>query len=809
MNSIRQIKSAFVLSLTLTVVSASTVLALAEGAFFPAGLTSVLALLAVQLNERKGWLVLSTLAANILGVAAVCAAGTELMLGTVEARILSGAHLNVYLTWVVLFMQKQDRQYWWLMALTVLQLAVSSVLSQEPHLGLALIGMMFLIVWTLSLFTLLRVRSRPELTEVAVDAVAGSSVPGPTVVRHGLQTDSGVSWISTRFRLMMLGMCLASLLMSAVVFAAFPRVFVGTPMFTHDGSISTSGMMSRTGFREDVRLGEFGSLLQSSELVLQVAAWDQRTRQRITMSGVAERLGTEEILFRGNAMGWYTGGEWDRGLEANSYSREVHRRHLSDNSSPLDCIRIEIIQEPPVGTFAFVPTPVFAARLINTEGSLLQRNLTDCFVFELVSKKFWRGETSTVFNTHPIEYVVYCAPPDKHFLPGPPDEVVGELRSLVYPNVKPVGWDRSGNNLAHAFAVTQGLKELVPGTWNLAQQLCVEDGQTVSVAECVRRILLLLRDSGEYQYSLTISPSETDVDPVDDFLLNTKTGHCQYFASAAVLMLQSVGIPARIVNGFKGAQENPDSGFAEVLGKHAHVWVEFRHHDRWHTMDPVPASRDELLETIGRPGVFGKLGKAVSSLWKDSINNVTAERQQEAIQPVLKAWNRVSTAVRERGIGGAVRALVSGVLTDPSQWLSWQGPVGTLACLLPLAVLLRNRLGRWLRSLFRWLSDRMSRQRRSATHIVRFYENFRQTCARSGLHFPVSHTARENAMYAERHFRDQLTPDIQDIPRRIADAFNAVRYGDQLLTPQQTDRLGRELGLLTVAIAKADGRRRK
>ena len=55
----------------------------------------------------------------------------------------------------------------------------------------------------------------------------------------------------------------------------------------------------------------------------------------------------------------------------------------------------------------------------------------------------------------------------------------------------------------------------------------------------------------------------------------------------------------------------------------------------------------------------------------------------------------------------------------------------------------------------------------------------------------------------------ELTPDIKDIPARIAQAFNAVRYGDHLLTPEQTDRLGQDVVLLTSAISTTNSRPRK
>ena len=64
------------------------------------------------------------------------------------------------------------------------------------------------------------------------------------------------------------------------------------------------------------------------------------------------------------------------------------------------------------------------------------------------------------------------------------------------------------------------------------------------------------------------------LDPVEDFLVNRKKGHCEYFASALALLLRSIDIPSRIVNGFKGGDWNELTETMNVRQKHAHSWVE-------------------------------------------------------------------------------------------------------------------------------------------------------------------------------------------------------------------------------------------
>ena len=47
----------------------------------------------------------------------------------------------------------------------------------------------------------------------------------------------------------------------------------------------------------------------------------------------------------------------------------------------------------------------------------------------------------------------------------------------------------------------------------------------------------------KFRYSLDLKISGMDVTPLADFLLRTRAGHCEYFATAATLLLRKAGIP--------------------------------------------------------------------------------------------------------------------------------------------------------------------------------------------------------------------------------------------------------------------------
>src|SRR5438105_4571189 len=100
--------------------------------------------------------------------------------------------------------------------------------------------------------------------------------------------------------------------------------------------------------------------------------------------------------------------------------------------------------------------------------------------------------------------------------------------------------------------------------------------------------------------------NDHELDPVVDFLINRKSGHCGYFASALTLLLRSLGIPARMVNGFKGGDWNDIAQVLNVRQKHAHSWVEAlvrpapNERPIWVTLDPTPAAeRNEAVASVG------------------------------------------------------------------------------------------------------------------------------------------------------------------------------------------------------------------
>jgi transglutaminase-like putative cysteine protease len=92
-----------------------------------------------------------------------------------------------------------------------------------------------------------------------------------------------------------------------------------------------------------------------------------------------------------------------------------------------------------------------------------------------------------------------------------------------------------------------------------------------------------------YRYTLDLPPVPAGRDPVDWFLFDVKTGYCEQFATAEVLLLRSLGIPARLATGYGTGHYDPLLNQAVVRERDAHAWVEvyFGRHG-WVPVDPTP-----------------------------------------------------------------------------------------------------------------------------------------------------------------------------------------------------------------------------
>ncbi|MBM4320618.1 MAG: DUF4129 domain-containing protein, partial [Deltaproteobacteria bacterium] len=127
-------------------------------------------------------------------------------------------------------------------------------------------------------------------------------------------------------------------------------------------------------------------------------------------------------------------------------------------------------------------------------------------------------------------------------------------------------------------------EDLDPRLGRLAEQV------TAGLSHDLDRVEALVSHL-QHTYTYTTDlPDPGDLPPLSAFLFRHRRGHCEYFASALAVLLRTLGIPSRNVNGFHAGRWNGLNGYLAVRNADAHSWVEvpFGRYG-WIRFDPTPA----------------------------------------------------------------------------------------------------------------------------------------------------------------------------------------------------------------------------
>jgi len=248
-------------------------------------------------------------------------------------------------------------------------------------------------------------------------------------------------------------------------------------------------------------------------------------------------------------------------------------------------------------------------------------------------------------------------------------------------------------------------------------------------------------------------------DPVASFLFDRRAGHCELFSSAMVLMLRSLGVPARNVTGYFGGRST-DAGYYAVRAGDAHSWVEAYFPEvGFVPFDPTPPSgRGGVQEGAWAKAVL--LWDALQQRWRAFIVDYDLIAQAQAMRRVGQLLSETGRRLAGKG-GGAdrLRAMVETTL------------VLLLAGALFLAVRRfrgRHRPGR---------TPALTPDQRRA---LRLWRAARSRLRRGGIGIRTNGTARELA---------REVPALEE----VAAAYARVRWGGERLSASDARRLLRRL----------------
>src|SRR3989475_543688 len=150
-------------------------------------------------------------------------------------------------------------------------------------------------------------------------------------------------------------------------------------------------------------------------------------------------------------------------------------------------------------------------------------------------------------------------------------------------------------------------------------------------------------------------------DPIADFLFARRAGHCELFSSAMVLMLRSLGIPARNVTGYFGGRRT-DAGYYAVRAGDAHSWGERYFPDAGDApFDPTPASaRGSRQEGIGARMVL--LWDSLQQTWRAFVVDYDLVSQTQAMRRIGQILHETGQRLAGRdGAKGRLRRVIAAV----------------------------------------------------------------------------------------------------------------------------------------------------
>jgi transglutaminase-like putative cysteine protease len=217
---------------------------------------------------------------------------------------------------------------------------------------------------------------------------------------------------------------------------------------------------------------------------------------------------------------------------------------------------------------------------------------------------------------------------------GLPVSLYGARLAGVAPSGSSLSDDERSESLALPAVVDPRLRALAEG---LAPDADLRARLVATVAHL----------QGGYRYTLRPGAFLTG-DPLAEFLFEKKAGYCEYFASAAVVLLRLQGVPARFVKGLSvGPQTDQGGGLHVVRDSDAHAWVEaWIPGEGWVETDPTPPGSP--ADAHGRADSFQRFLQRVRAALSVGWARLTVRGPVSLLRQVARDLSRVvARAVRE------------------------------------------------------------------------------------------------------------------------------------------------------------------
>jgi transglutaminase-like putative cysteine protease len=531
------------------------------------------------------------------------------------AALLAAVHFLLFVMLVRFYSATSDRDALFLAMLSFAGILASAVLTVDTQfLALFFIFLLFGVATFVGL----------EVRRGAAGAVS------PPVSAHSDQERR----LTRALSLAALSVALGGMLLGSMLFFLFPRFTAG---YLGRASFQPSLM---AGFNDDVELGQIGEIKKNSAVVMRVR----------TGKPVAYPL----LRWRGIALSTFDGKRWS--------TNERHPDVLPPNSDgwifvtkptivkERSAVLVEytVLLQPIASDALFAPLNVISVRG-NFSG--------DGGNYDATSRRTYllRDATGSLFNPyHNFATIRY------------------EGFSLL-PAISPAKLRVAGSDYSAEVRDTYlQLPQLDPRISQLARQVTARSATPYDQAVAIENYL---RSSFSYSLTLTGKPGD---DPLPHFLFVTRAGHCEYFASAMAVMLRTLGVPTREVNGFLPGEYNDLGGDYIVRASDAHSWVEvYFPGTGWITFDPTPPA------PAPASGLFSRLGYFMDWFeltWNEWVINYDFAHQANLAQNMHRNSRNWTESARAWFRSAQEKSM--------EKIISWQAGHVRLRYLLPVALVL-------------------------------------------------------------------------------------------------------------------------
>jgi len=453
------------------------------------------------------------------------------------AALLAAIHLMLFVMIIRLFSAQTTRDHLFLAMLAFAAMLCAAILT----VGTAYLAFFFaFLLLAISTFIGLEMRRSAE-------AATAPPLESGTGAAHRLQRALGGASAA---------LAIGTLALGTAIFFLIPRVSAG---YLSGYNLQPTLI---SGFSDDVELGEIGTIKKSSAIVMHIKVQgDPAAAQIVHWRGIVltnfdgRRWSTDEhssTTLLAGADGWFPLAPGP----APPLLRAVPLRYTV-MLEPLATTSLFFAAEPADvrGTFGAAASGASARR------SYLVRDRTDSIFdpFYVSERVRYDAVSMRTVNTP------------------------AELRSApaIYPD-----------DIRATYLQLPALDPRIPA---LARTVTAHSTSAFDKASAIEMYLRT-----HYGYTLDLSGTPP-ADPLAYFLFDRRAGHCEYFASAMTVMMRSLGIPSRYINGFLPGEYNSVDGNYVIRASDAHSWVEVYFPDYgWITFDPTPPSDDEPLSLASR-----------------------------------------------------------------------------------------------------------------------------------------------------------------------------------------------------------------